>query len=298
MPTGDRISPNLDSVVDPARVRFGSFEYDTTTGELRREGMRTHLQAQPAKVLSHLVFHAGETVSRDDLHNAIWSDETFVDFERGLNVCIAQIRSVLGDESTSPRYIRTVPRRGYQFICPVERIAEAAPSAPDEKAGRLKNPRRILFAAVGLVLAIIVIVIVANWRQIVPGFPSPVVVAVAEFDNETGDPGLTSFCRSLTDNVIQQLTFAGQNHFVVIGNAVPREQRDLRHVANSLGAQYIVLGHVQGGGTQTRILAHLIHMPDQTPVWVVRLEQPFEDPFTLESTAARDIAMEFARKLE
>jgi len=84
----------------------------------------------------------------------------------------------------------------------------------------------------------------------------------------------------------------------VIGNAVPREQRDLRHVANSLGAQYIVLGHVQGGGTQTRILAHLIHMPDQTPVWVVRLEQPFEDPFTLESTAARDIAMEFARKLE
>jgi len=252
--------------------------------------------------LSHLVLHPGEIVSRDDLHNAIWGDETFVDFERGLNVCIAQIRSVLGDESTSPRFIRTLPRRGYQFIHPVERISATAPPQPEEKPARPKPARRILFASIGLTLVIVVVVIAVNWRQILPGSSAPLIVAVAEFDNETGDAGLNSFCRSLTDNVVQQLAYAGHDHFAVVGNAavlrVPREQRDLAHIASSLQAKYVVLGQVQGSGTQMRILAHLIHMPDQTHVWVMRLEQPFDDPFTLESTAARDIAMEFAHKLE
>jgi DNA-binding winged helix-turn-helix (wHTH) protein len=300
MLSADRTSSNVG--VNPVRVRFGSFEYDTSNGELRREGMLMHLQAQPAKVLSHLLLHAGGIVSRDDLHNAIWGNETFVDFERGLNVCIAQIRSILGDESTSPRFIRTVPRRGYQFVCPVERLPVATPSEPDEIPGRPKGPRRVLFATLVLVLVALLIVISANWRQIVPTSSPPAIIAVAEFDNETGDAALNSFCRSLRDNVVQQLTDAGRNHFAVIGNAavlsVPREQRDLRHIANSLGAQYIILGQVQGSGTQTRILAHLIHMPEQTHVWVVRLEQPFDDPFTLESTAAHDIATEFAQKLE
>lgn len=261
-----------------------------------------YLPAQPAKVLAHLLIHAGEVVSREDLHNAISGDRTFVDFERGLNVCIAQIRSALSDESTSPRFIRTVPRRGYQFMHPVERIPAPAPAESVEKPSRANTPGRILLATVAVALAILVVVVSLNWRNIVPGTSRPVILAVAGFDNETGDAGLNSFCRSLTDNVVQQLAFAGENHFGVIGNApelrVPREERDLPRIATSLRAQYVVLGQVQGSGTQTRILAHLIHMPDQTHVWVVRLEQPFDDPFTLESTAARDIAAEFARKLE
>jgi DNA-binding winged helix-turn-helix (wHTH) protein/TolB-like protein len=300
MPSGEQISANLE--LEPIRVRFGSFECDTSTGELRRDGMLIHLQAQPAKVLSHLLLHPGEIVSREDLHNAIWGDETFVDFERGLNVCIAQIRSVLGDESTSPRFIRTVPRRGYQFIYPVERISAAVPAEPPHKADRHRAPRRILLAGLAVALAVIAIVLVTNWRPIFPGTSPPVIVAVAGFDNETGDPSLNGFCRSLTDNVVQQLTSAGRDRFAVVGNAavlrLPRDQRDLGQIATSLRAQYVVLGQVQGSGTQTRILAHLIHMPDQTHVWVVRLEQPFDDPFTLEATAAHDIATEFARKLE
>src|ERR1700756_2452406 len=109
--------------------------------------MLIRLQAQPAMVLSHLLAYAGEIVSREELHHAIWGEDTFVDFERGLNVCIAQIRSALSDESTSPRFIRTVPRRGYQFICPVERIKEAPAAEPDEKAELPRASRRILFFA-------------------------------------------------------------------------------------------------------------------------------------------------------
>lgn len=259
--------------------------------------MVVHLQAQPAKVLSLLVSRAGQMISREELHGAIWGDETFVDFERGLNVCIAQVRSALGDESSSPRFVRTVPRRGYQFIYPVEPIAGAPLVEAEERNERQQFPWRIFSAALAAVaLVAILIAVSVTWRR-----TSAPIVAVVPFDNETGDTSVNKFCKGLTDDFVEQFTAAGQNRYRVIGNAsalrAPREQRNLVQIAASLHAEFIVLGQVQGSGSQTRILAHLIHMPEQTHVWVVRLEQPFDDPFTLQSTAAREIAAEFSVKL-
>jgi DNA-binding winged helix-turn-helix (wHTH) protein/TolB-like protein len=264
--------------------------------------MLIRLQAQPAMVLSHLLAYAGEIVSREELHHAIWGDDTFVDFERGLNVCIAQIRSALSDESTSPRFIRTVPRRGYQFIHPVEAISVAFPSEPDSEVVHREFPwRTSIVSLAGLALVVLLIVGFLQWRRSAQGASGPAVVAVVPFDNETGDASVNRFCSALTDNVVEQLTSASQNHYLVIGNAavlrVPRERRDLVQIAASLHAQFVIVGEVQGGGAQTRILAHLIRMPEQSHVWVVRLEQPFDNLFTLESTAARDIATEFSSKL-
>jgi TolB-like protein len=264
--------------------------------------MLIRLQAQPAMVLSHLLAYAGEIVSREELHHAIWGDDTFVDFERGLNVCIAQIRSALSDESTSPRFIRTVPRRGYQFIHPVEAISVASPPEPEGEVARREFPWRTLLASLGGVAVVLLLIVgFVQWRRSAQGASAPPVVAVVPFDNETGDASVNRFCSALTDNVIEQLTSASQNHYLVIGNAavlkVPRERRDLVQIAASLHAQFVILGEVQGGGAQTRILAHLIRMPEQSHVWVVRLEQPFDDLFTLESSAARDIASEFSIKL-
>jgi DNA-binding winged helix-turn-helix (wHTH) protein len=108
--------------MDSRRFRFGLFEFDAAALELRREGVLVRLQSQPAQVLASLVERADQVVSRDDLRKAIWGDETFVDFERGLNFCISQIRSALKDDSADPTYIRTVPKSGYQFIAPVQRI--------------------------------------------------------------------------------------------------------------------------------------------------------------------------------
>jgi len=286
--------------MDQERFRFGSFEFDASSGDLRRDGLLIRLQAQPAKVLAHLVHHAGQIVAREDLHSTIWGEETFVDFERGLNVCIAQIRSALGDESTSPRFIRTLPRRGYQFIYPVERIPAQAPVEPSDEAEPRTFPWRTFLACVAGLAILIGIAASTKWRR---GSHSsaPLIVAVVPFDNETGDAGVSRFCNELSDNFVQQFAAASQGHFRVIGNAsilrVPREQRDLAKIAATLHAQFVVLGQVQGGGAQTRILAHLIRMPDQTHVWVVRLEQPFDNPFALESTAAREIAQEFTSKL-
>src|SRR4051812_28830672 len=102
------------------KVRFGPFEFDPATHELRRDGEIVKLQSQPAQVLAVLIERAGEVVTRDALQQAIWGDDTFVDFDKGLNFAIAQVRTALGDSAEAPTYIRTFPKRGYQFIAAVD----------------------------------------------------------------------------------------------------------------------------------------------------------------------------------
>src|SRR5437867_1667625 len=106
------------------KTTFGPFTFDTTTRELRRDGDGVRLQSQPAQVLAVLVEHAGEIVTREVLRQAIWGEDTFVDFDKGLNFAIAQVRAALGDSAENPTYIRTFPKRGYQFVPPA---AQAQP---------------------------------------------------------------------------------------------------------------------------------------------------------------------------
>ena len=120
------------------RCRFGLFDFDDRTGELRREGQIVKLSPQPARVLALLLERRGEVVLREDLRAHLWGGDTFVDFERGLNFCILQVRSALGDSADSPRFIQTVPRKGYRFIAPVAIDAPPATSVP---ASDLRPPR-------------------------------------------------------------------------------------------------------------------------------------------------------------
>lgn len=103
-------------------IRFGEFELDEQTCELRRKGVPTRIQQQPARVLALLLTHQGMMVTRDQIRDAIWGQDTFVDFEQGLNFCIRQIRVTLNDQAEKPRFVETLPRRGYRFIAPIERI--------------------------------------------------------------------------------------------------------------------------------------------------------------------------------
>ena len=101
--------------------RFGVFELEAHTGELRRHGIKLKLQDQPYQVLLKLLDHAGQTVSREELRSTLWSSDTFVDFETGLNTTIKRLRETLGDSAENPTFIETVPKRGYRFIAPVSR---------------------------------------------------------------------------------------------------------------------------------------------------------------------------------
>lgn len=107
------------------RYRFGSFEVDTTTGELRRQGLRIKLNAQPFQVLSLLLERPGELLTREEISRELWPDGTFVDYEHGVNSAVNRIREALGDTAGNPRFVETLARRGYRFVAPVERITDA-----------------------------------------------------------------------------------------------------------------------------------------------------------------------------
>ena len=285
------------------RVRFGLFEFDPSTGELRRDGTLVRLQPQPAAVLAYLLDRAGEVVTRDALRQTIWGGDTFVDFDRGLNFCIAQIRAALADTADSPRFIRTLPKRGYQFIAPVERL-----DAAGARRGSLPAPafaeRRATARRLAVAMVVVALTAVGfaggRWWSRTSSTPS-MTIAVARFDNETANPAFDGFTDALTDTVVAQLTASGQGQYQVIGNAAilrrPRDQRDLRAIASSLGVGYIVLGQVQLSGARLRVLAHLIRLPEQTHVWVTRLDRPAGDPLALELEIAQIIASDVSRRL-
>jgi|SRR5215472_7022400 len=284
------------------QFRFGIFEFDRASQELRREGVLVRLQSQPAQVLGCLLEYAGEVVSREELRQAVWQDHTFVDFERGLNFCIAQIRAALKDSAIEPRFIRTIPKRGYQFIAPVTRT-ENRELVPTPIANPGWGSRiRIIASALAICLLLGALFAAGYWvkSRSLAQEKTP-IVAVVRFDNETGDPDMTRFSDAVTDMLVIDLAAKGDGHYRVIGNArelrVARPQRDLNAVASSLGASYVVLGQVQRSGEQTRILAHLIHLPDQTHVWVTRIDHGVENPLTLESQVAQTVADQFSPKI-
>lgn len=281
------------------RFRFGLFEFDAAALELRREGVLVHLQSQPAQVLGCLIGRANQVVSRDDLRNAVWGNGTFVDFDGGLNFCISQIRSALQDDSAQPLYIRTVPKSGYQFIAPVQRIS-AEPRETSKIAGARRETSAARKTALMLTAAALVVVAFLDYRfRSVQSASRMPILAVLRFDNET--TGVTKFSDALTDNVVERLTSLGTGSYRVVGNAqilrLPREQRDLKAIASSLHAAYVVLGQVQTKGVQVRILAHLIRLSDQTHIWVVRIDGSLTDPLRLESEAAGKIALEFSARM-
>ena len=124
---------------------------------------------------------------------------------------------------------------------------------------------------------------------------------MVRFDNETGDTRMTRFADGLTDTVVEQLTAMSRERYAVIGNAailrLPRDLRDLNEIASSLNAKYVVLGQIQASGAQTRILAHLIRMPEQTHLWVVRVDRTIAEPLAAETGLAERIAADFSERI-
>jgi Tol biopolymer transport system component/DNA-binding winged helix-turn-helix (wHTH) protein len=162
----------------PAPIRFGVFEVDLQAGELRRQGFKVKLQEQPFQVLTMLLEHPGEVVTREELQKKLWPADTFVDFERGLNRAINKLREALVDDADRPRFIETLPRRGYRFLAPVEtagaREAEGAgrnklailPSDRRHRVDTVKFPRRQIlpWSVAGVLAVIAVIVLWRPWR--------------------------------------------------------------------------------------------------------------------------------------
>jgi cholera toxin transcriptional activator len=128
----DTTAPRQDRRYDQ-RFRFGVFEADAATGELRKQGLRVKINAQPFQLLCMLLEKPGQVLTREEISRKLWPGGTFVDFEHGVNSAINRIREALGDTANSPRFVETLARRGYRFVAPVERIDGLAPQIPSDE---------------------------------------------------------------------------------------------------------------------------------------------------------------------
>jgi len=187
----------MEATARPRRTRFGAFEVDLRSGEVYKHGIRLKLQDQPFQVLALLLEHSGDVVSREELRQKLWPAHTFVDFDTGLNSAIKKLRDVLSDSAEQPRYIETLPRRGYRFIARVENGdlptsapagVHLAPVLPLPPVSKLWNKRRLVITA-GLA-AILIVAAIATWRVF---FARTVltqtdVILLASFVNNTGEP--------------------------------------------------------------------------------------------------------------
>ena len=305
-----------------ARASFGRFELDLDSGTLTREGVRVRLQPQPARVLVLLVQRAGEIVSRDTLRQQVWPDGTFVDFERGLNFCIAQVRAALGDAADAPRFIETLPKRGYRFIAPVAVGATSEPPQSDPRAtsehaqspvgAASEQPQsRVQFSRTagqsrwvpGTALAVFAIVtagLIAVTHRTVALDPA-VRVAVVPFDNETGMDDFDLIARGVADATVARLAAPARlGRISVIGNAAalhqPRRFRDLKRIGLELGADYIVLAQMKRDAAQVRLIAHLVRVADEAHVWANTFDAP-EFTLDVQSRIAETIASSVANVL-
>lgn len=275
------------------RYRFGTFDFDPDQGELWRDGVPVRFQRQPGQVLAILLTNAGEVVSRETLRNAVWGTDTHVDFDNGLNFCVAQIRSALRDSAESPRYIRTVPRRGYQFVAPVTAVGAFNQIAETAATGR-RTAGVFTRARVVLVLSLAATGGAAFWllkqmRSPSGSFHRSPAVAVFRLDNNTGNPQYDRLAEVLTDSLVADLTDAGLKDgsaaYTVIGNDVrllrPRSQRDLAAIGAELGTPFTISGSIRAvaatgsaGKGGFEVFAQLITLPDQRHRKVVRVELP------------------------
>ena len=151
------VATPLNSPGNSPLLRFGVFELDRQSGELRKHGQKIRLRPQAAKVLILLASRAGELVTRDELKQKIWGPDTFGDFEHGLNLCIRLIRGALNDDAETPRYVETVPRQGYRFIAPVEDVRQQkpVPSVEAATAPASMPSRRIFWTTVAVAVGLV-----------------------------------------------------------------------------------------------------------------------------------------------
>ena len=140
--------------------RFGTFEYDQRTGELRKNGSTIRLQEQPRQILARLLSDSGKLVGREELRSLVWPKNTFVDFETGLNTIIKRLRETLGDSADRPVFIETVPRRGYRFIAPVEVILDG-----HRPVAYKRSIRRVSVLASISVASVILLAGIVYWQR-------------------------------------------------------------------------------------------------------------------------------------
>jgi TolB-like protein/DNA-binding winged helix-turn-helix (wHTH) protein/tetratricopeptide (TPR) repeat protein len=306
----------LPATPTPAVRRFGAFEINFQSGELRKNGMRLRLSGQPFQVLAVLVEHPGDVVTREELNSKLWPADTFVDFDHGLNNAVARIREVLEDSPETPRYIETVPRRGYRFIAaltdiqpapvplsadeskvsPAHEINRAGASAPSvlptEKRFASTRLRMLLVGTALLALCLVVLVLYRSRGATGTSQPAIKSLAVLPLKNLSGDPTQAYLADGITEALIGRL--ARIHDLRVISRTSAMHYRDTQlsmpEIARTLRVDALVEGSVIREGSRIRVHAQLIRGATDEHFWSETYDRELRDVLTLESEVAQSIA--------
>jgi TolB-like protein/DNA-binding winged helix-turn-helix (wHTH) protein/Flp pilus assembly protein TadD len=283
-------------------VRVGDFELDVQSGELRKADLKVRLSDKPFQVLLLLLERPGEVVTREQLQQRLWSADTFVDFDTGLNNAVKKLRDALGDSAEKPRFIETLPRRGYRLIAPVEREAGGEPAAD---ASRTTIPARKWLGA-GLMAVVIVGAMILAVRTRVPAERNTTAtariesIAVLPLDDLSEDPAQAYFADGMTDALITDL--AQIRGLRVISRTSVIQYKKLRkslpEIARELSVDAVVEGTVTRSGSRVRVTAQLIHAPTDRHLWSRSYERELRDVLALQAELAAAITQAIQGKLQ
>jgi TolB-like protein/DNA-binding winged helix-turn-helix (wHTH) protein/Tfp pilus assembly protein PilF len=279
-------------------VRFGLFELDLRAGELRRNGAKVRLQEQPFQILSMLLEHPGDIVTREELRNRLWPADTFVDFDHGLNAAVKRLRDALGDSAESPRFVETVARRGYRFLASVNGSATPA-------SGKVGTKNRYLWLVAGLAVALFAALAALNIggvRERLLGKKTAIrieSIAVLPLENLSGDPEQEYFADGMTDELITQLAKIGSLR-VISRTSVMRfksTRKPLAEIARDLKVDAVVEGTIARSAGRVRVTTQVIQADPENHVWAESYDRPVGDVIALQGELAREIARAIRIKL-
>ena len=282
-----------DMAGDSQTIRFGVFELDLRTRELRKAGRKVRIQEQPFGVLVSLLERSGELVTRDELRQKLWQSDTFVDFDTGLNKAITKIRDALDDSATSPRFIETLPKRGYRFIAPIEKIVPAPEAAtPLESTGRPFSHggrTKLAVAALAVLLLVSALVWLLGPRESAPARIRS--IAVLPLDNLSGDSNQEYFADGMTDELITDLA---QIHSLRVISRTSVTQfkhtrKNLREIAAELNVDAVVEGSVLRSGDHVRVTAQLLDARRDRHLWAASYQREMADIIGLQAQVAKAI---------
>ena len=306
------------------QVRFGTFELNVRTGELVSIGTATEagsakvlLREQPFQILRILVERQGQMVTRQEIKQILWRNDTVVEFDKSINAAIVILRRALADDADNPKYIETLARRGYRLIAPVEwqqsstaaqdllepqadtdhRI-EAQISEQQQRAPKYLQKVAILGAMIFVVAGYM------SWRHfrgVTPPQSEKVMLAVLPFENLTGDPNKEYLADGLTEETISQLGRLNPNQLGVIARTsvmgYKRKDTRLDQIGRDLSVQYVLENSLRQSGDHLRITSQLLQVKDQSHLWSHDYDYRAQDMLTVEENAARAVAREIQLRL-
>jgi TolB-like protein/DNA-binding winged helix-turn-helix (wHTH) protein len=311
------------------KVRTGLFEIDLASGQVLKNGRKLPLQGQPFRVLAMLLERPGEVVTRQELQARLWPVDTYVGFDEGLNTAIRKLRTAFGDSAGNPRFIETLPRRGYRFIAPViettpsglPTIAEAiaieeaddavvgsgqAVSAADDPAlasGVRKWPWKTVVLATAFLLLALTVVAYMMRRRPSPGstLAKRAMLAILPFQNLSNDPKQEYFSDGLTEETITDLGQLSPENLGVIARtsamAYKHTDKTVSQIGRELGVDYILEGSVRREGGKVRVSAQLIRVSDQLHLWAQNYDRDLDDMLDVQNDLGRSIAEQVSANL-